>query len=227
MNLPKPARDDLRLERSPRPGPRADTRLWLIRHAEVEARYQGVFGGQIDMELSPRGHEQAVALARYLRSKTLSAIYASPMKRVLQTLQPWVVNGVPRPTIMHDLREVDFGVWTGLTFGQVQDRFGVSAWEWLNQLESAAVPNAECAATLRSRVEPCLRRITHNHPGQEVAIACHGGVIRMMLAILLDMPLPRMGAFQIEYASVTQVRLRPEQTELQLVNFTPWREILP
>jgi hypothetical protein len=49
----------------------------------------------------------------------------------------------------------------------------------------------------------------------------------MILAILLDMPLPRTGAFQIEYASLTQVRLRPEQTELQLVNFTPWRECLP
>jgi broad specificity phosphatase PhoE len=211
----------------PPAAPPADTRLWLIRHAEVEARYQGVFGGQIDMELSPRGHEQAAALARYLHSKTLSAIYASPMKRVQQTLQPWVVNGVPRPTIMPDLREVDFGVWTGLTFGQVQDRYGVSAWEWLNQLERAAVPQAECAAAFRSRVEPCLRQIIRRHPGQEVAIACHGGVIRMLLAILLDMPLPRTGAFQIEYASVTQVRLRPEQTELQLVNFTPWREILP
>jgi broad specificity phosphatase PhoE len=204
-----------------------DTRLWLIRHAEVDARYQGVFGGQIDMGLSPRGHEQAAALARYLRCKTVSAIYASPMKRVQETLRPWVVNGVPRPTIVPGLREVDFGVWTGLTFGQVQDQFGVSAWEWLNQLERGTVPNAECAATFRSRVEPCLRQIIRKHPGQEVAIACHGGVIRMILAILLDMPLPRTGAFQVEYASVTQVRLRPEQTELQLVNFTPWRECLP
>jgi broad specificity phosphatase PhoE len=212
---------------SPRPAPPSHTRLWLIRHAEVESSYQGVFGGQIDMGLSPRGHEQAAALASYLRSKPISAIYASPMKRVQQTLQPWVVNGVPRPTIVPDLREVDFGIWTGLTFGQVQAQFGVSAWEWLDQLESAAIPNAECAATFRARLEPCLRQIIQAHPGQQVAIACHGGVIRMLLAILLDMPLSRTGAFQVEYASLTQVRLRPEQTELQLLNFTPWREILP
>jgi broad specificity phosphatase PhoE len=212
---------------SPPPLPRADTRLWLIRHAEVEARYQGVFGGQIDMDLSPRGHEQAAALARYLRSKTISAIYASPMKRVQQTLQPWVVNGVPRPTVVPDLREVDFGVWTGLTFGQVQDQFGVSAWAWLGQLECAAVPKAECAATFRARIEPCLREIIRRHPGQEVAIVCHGGVIRMLLAILLQVPLSRTGVFQVEYASLTQIRLRPEQMELQLVNFTPWREMAP
>ena len=48
-----------------------------------------------------------------------------------------------------------------------------------------------------------------------------------MLAILLEMPLSRTGAFQVEYASFTKVRLRPEQTEVQLLNFTPWREIAP
>jgi hypothetical protein len=30
-----------------------------------------------------------------------------------------------------------------------------------------------------------------------------------------------------EYAGLTQVALRPEQTELQLLNFTPWREFVP
>jgi broad specificity phosphatase PhoE len=200
------------------------TTLSLIRHAEVEARYHGIFGGQIDMELSPRGHEQAAALAKYLHRIPVTAIYASPMKRVRQTLQPWVVNGIPKPVILPDLREVGFGDWTGLSYAEVQSRFGVSAWQWLHQLEATAIPNAESSRTFRERVEPCLRQIIRDHPGQEVAIVCHGGVIRMMLAILLEQPLPRMGAFQIEYASVTRVRLRPEQTELQLVNFTPWRD---
>ena len=31
------------------------TRLYLLRHGEVEARYHRIFGGRIDMELSPRG----------------------------------------------------------------------------------------------------------------------------------------------------------------------------
>ena len=37
---------------------------WLIRHAEVETRYQKTFGGRIDMNLSPRGREQAEILAK-------------------------------------------------------------------------------------------------------------------------------------------------------------------
>jgi broad specificity phosphatase PhoE len=202
------------------------TRLLLIRHAEVEARYQGVFGGRIDMELSPRGHQQAAALAKYLHSRPLSAIYASPMKRVQQTLAPLLVNGTPKPVILQDLREVDFGDWTGLAWEEVQARFGISAFAWLEQLECDGIANAESAETLQERVEPCLRQILADHSGQQVAVVCHGGIIRMLLGILLRWPLARMGAFEIEYASLTQVVVHPHKAELQLLNFTPWREII-
>ena len=209
----------------PRPAAPTPTRLLLIRHAEVEARYQGVFGGRIDMELSPRGHEQAAILARYLHAKPLCAIYASPMKRVEQTLAPLLRNGAPTPVILPDLREVDFGDWTGLNWDQVQEKFAVSAFTWLDQLECGGIANAECGETFRDRVEPCLDRILADHRGQLVAIFCHGGIIRMLLSILLRWPLSSMAMFEIEYASLTQVALLPPKTRLQLLNFAPWREM--
>ena len=205
--------------------PQLPTCLWLIRHAEVEAGYHGRFGGRVDMELSLRGHDQAAALATHLRERTFDAIYASPMKRVQQTLAPLLVNGAPKPTICPELREVDVGDWTGLTWDEVYVKFGVRAFEWLDQLERAAIPNAECAETLRARLEPRLRQIIADHPGQQVAIFCHGGVIRMLLAILLDLSLSKMAAFEIEYASVTQVALLPHRPQVQLLNFAPWREV--
>jgi broad specificity phosphatase PhoE len=69
-----------------------------------------------------------------------------------------------------------------------------------------------------------VERILREHPGQRAAIACHGGTIRMILSILLDLPLSRMAAFEIEYASVTEVHHSPHKTEVLLLNFTPWRD---
>ena len=201
------------------------TVLSFIRHAEVEAKYHSVFGGRIDMELSPRGHEQAAALAKYLHQKPVDAVYASPMKRVQQTLAPLLLNGIPQPIILADLREVDFGDWTGLTWDEVEAKFRVSPFEWLDQLEGATIPNAESAEAFRARVAPCLRQMIQNHPGQQVAVVCHGGVIRMALAILLELPFSKIAAFEIQYASLTQVVLLPHRPRLQLLNFTPWREI--
>src|SRR5579885_2502466 len=99
----------------------AATSLFLLRHAEVEVRYHRVFGGRIDMELSPRGHEQAATLARHLKHKSFAAIYASPMKRVQQTLAPILANRPSAPVLMAGLREVDFGDWTGLGWEQVKE----------------------------------------------------------------------------------------------------------
>jgi broad specificity phosphatase PhoE len=202
------------------------TRLLLIRHGEVEARYQGIFGGRIDMNLSPRGKRQAKILADYLRGKTIDTIYASPMKRVQQTLAPTLKNTGLAQTIFPGLREVDFGDWTGLNWETVRDKFNFAVHEWLDQLEKPGSPNGESGQMFRARVEPCLREIVEKHRGQNVAIFCHGGVIRMLLAILIDVPLPKTNAFEVEYASITQVALHPHMAEIELLNFTPWRDLV-
>ncbi len=201
------------------------TRLWLIRHAEVEAAYQGVFGGRIDMNLSPTGQEQAACLAHYLKVHQIDAVYASPMKRVQQTLAPFVASKPAKSFTVPEFREVDFGQWTGLKWAEVHERFGISAFAWLEELEKATIVGAESAQKLRARVEPALRRVIEQHHGRQVALFCHGGVIRSMLSILLHWPLPRLAAFQVEYASVTRVAAWPHAAELQLLNFTPWRDL--
>jgi len=218
--------------KSPRKSPRKKvphppaTRLLLIRHGEVEARYQGIFGGRIDMNLSPRGKRQAKILADYLRVKTIDAVYASPMKRVQQTLAPTLRAHGHQQTIYHDLREIDFGDWTGLDWHTVRDRFDFPVHEWLDRIEHPGAPNGESGKMFRARLEPCLREILKKHPGQNVAVFCHGGVIRALLAILLELPLPKTNSFEVEYASITQVALHPHMAEIELLNFTPWRDLV-
>src|SRR5215471_4225108 len=119
------------------------TRLILIRHGEVEEQYHRIFGGRIDMNLSTRGNEQAGVLARYLQGKTIHAVYASPMKRVQQTLAPYAAARTHSPVVLPDLREVDFGDWTGHNWEQIQTKFGLSAYDWLELLEQDRIPNAE------------------------------------------------------------------------------------
>ena len=125
-----------------------------------------------------------------------------------------------------DLREIDFGDWTGLNWITVRDKFKFPVHEWLRQIEHPGAPNGENGEKFRARIEPCLREIVQKHSGQNVAVFCHGGVIRMLLAILLDLPLPKTNSFEVEYASITQVALHPHMAEVELLNFTPWRDLV-
>jgi broad specificity phosphatase PhoE len=208
-----------------KPQPAQPTRLLLVRHAEVERSYHKIFGGRIDMNLSPRGRAQARRLAKFLRTRRIDAVYASPMKRVQQTLAPFLKNGAPPPTILRGLREVDFGDWTGLNWELVCEKFNLLTHEWLDHIERGVAPNGESGQELRARIEPCLRKIIKRHPGQNTAIFCHGGVARVILSILLEIPLRKTNIFEVEYASVTQIALRPKHTEIELLNFTPWRDL--
>jgi len=201
------------------------TRLYLLRHAEVEERYHRIFGGRIDMDLSPLGRKQARALAGYLRPAVFDAIYASPMKRAQQTLEPILEGRQIAPVTLPGLREVDFGDWTGLSWEGVHAKFGVSAFDWLKQMDEAGFPGGDSASSFRARVEPCLRQILQECPGRTVAVVCHGGVIRMLLAVLLDLAVPLTAKFEVDYASVTRVDYREVQTEMQFLNLTPWRDL--
>ena len=200
------------------------TRLYLIRHGEVEKAYHRVFGGRIDMELSPLGHEQVKALARFLGAAPPDVLYASPMMRVRQTLAPLAEETGLKPVLMEGLREVDFGTWTGLSWDEVQQKHGVSAFSWLHQLEDGTIERAETVKEFRRRVESSLDQILAEAAGKTIAVICHGGVIRMLLSILLDLPFRKMSIFEIEYASVTKIHHRPSKREIEFLNLTPWRD---
>jgi broad specificity phosphatase PhoE len=127
--------------------PPTPARLWLVRHGEVETRYHKTFGGRIDMNLSPRGHEQAVRLAGFLRGKKFDAVYASPMKRVQQTLAPFLSNGAPAQTIVPALREINFGDWTGLNWEVVCRQFNLDPHEWLDHPTAKTARNSAPASS--------------------------------------------------------------------------------
>lgn len=207
------------------------TTLYLIRHGEVETRYHRIFGGsRIDMELSDFGRQQAGRLANWLARIPLDAVYASPMRRVQLTWEPSRRFFPSDPVILPGLREIDFGDWTGLGWNDVESQFGMSAYDWLHHLEEDRVAGAESLGAFQERLASSLTQILEEQAGRTVAVFCHGGVIRGLLSRLLQQPLRWFEHVEVDYASVTWLdvgilkagRLR---NEIQLLNFTPWRDL--
>lgn len=206
------------------------TSLYFIRHAEVEETYHRVFGGRIDMGLSDRGHQQAAALAGWLRNRTFDTVYTSPMQRVQLTLAPFREHHANEPVVLDGLREVDFGAWTGFGWNAVEEKFGMSAFDWLEHMEEGRIHEAEPIDAFRQRVAQSIHFVLEKSRGKTVAIFAHGGVIRMALSVLLGLPMRKFEHFDIDYASVSwvdvgEVKAGRPRTEIQLLNFTPWRDL--
>lgn len=89
-------------------------KLYLIRHAESLGNKKGIhMGSDVDLELSEKGKEQAVNLAKFFKNKKINAIYSSDLKRAFGTAETLGESlNVP---IKKDknLRELKIGSWAG------------------------------------------------------------------------------------------------------------------
>ncbi len=174
------------------------------------------------MELSPQGHEQAQRLAKFLNGRTFDHVYRSPMVRVRQTAKPLLDMLGQDAEVIDDLREVDFGVWTGHKWHEIQGKFGLDAEDWLVHLENGDVADAEPMGEYQSRIRGSLDQMMNEGAGQDVLVLCHGGVIRMLLSLLLDEPFSRMDRYEVDFASLTVIEHRSNRAEIKLHNFAPW-----
>ena len=209
----------------------APIQLHLIRHGEVETSAHRVFGGsRIDSRLSDEGARQAARLADYLRRVNYDKVYISPMRRAQLTAEPLLAGRGLQPGTLEGLREVDFGNWTGLRWEEVKEKHGLSAFQWLQQLSGPGFLDGEHENDVRGRVQASLDTILADSAGKTVAVVCHGGIVRMALSILTGLPLRSLEIIEVDYASVTWVsvgeaRETTVRNEIQLLNFTPWRDL--
>src|SRR5260221_11463680 len=96
------------------------TRLWFMRHGEVEAPYVGTFVGRTEVNLSPLGRHQAEAIAPYLEDAPVDAIVSSPRKGALDTRAPLARARGVILTECNGFTEMEYGEWESLVWHEIE-----------------------------------------------------------------------------------------------------------
>ena len=99
------------------------TRLYLIRHGQVAGFETPRFNGHTDVDLSPLGREQLEAVAEDLREVELDAVYSSDLQRARYGGEALVSTRGLELRIAPEFREMNFGIWEGLSFDEVEERY--------------------------------------------------------------------------------------------------------
>ena len=189
--------------------------ILLVRHALVDACGSFLAGRLRGVHLNEQGRQQAAALGHRLSNIELAAIYTSPLERARETAAALARNRVP-VFVASDLNEVDFGEWTGLSFGELNRR---KEWIAFNQSRSTApIPGGEWMVDVQSRACRALKEIHEAHPTDHVAIISHADVLRALVAKLIETPLDRIDQFTIDPASVSVLRSSWRGFELTRLN---------
>ena len=163
----------------------ATTRLYLVRHGATQLTAEDRFSGAVGVELSDEGRWQASRLGERLRPEGITALYASPLSRTLDTARIIADScGVAIET-RDGLREISHGRWEGLTRRQVEERFPEEYAAWEEDPLTFAPERGESGVAVLARVLPVIREIVTRHVGERVLVVSHKATIRLALSSLL------------------------------------------
>jgi alpha-ribazole phosphatase len=172
------------------------TRIHLIRHGQVAGHDQPRYNGQTDVALTDLGIEQYHRLKERLADTRISACYTSDLSRCVIGADIICARFGIQPVRRSRLRELNIGIWEGLTWEEITQRWPDEWQARLADLVNYRVPEGENLLDLEARVMPVLAEIVEQHQGQEVLVVGHGGVNRIILLNAIGAPLA--GMFNIE-----------------------------
>ncbi|MDO8391945.1 MAG: histidine phosphatase family protein [Actinomycetota bacterium] len=171
----------------------------LIRHGLPVRRE--LSEGIADPELAPAGHQQAKHLAEYLASEPIDAIYSSPLRRAHQTAIPLATRKGLAIMTVDDVAESDRN---SSEYVPIEELKATNDPRWQAMVSGEYSFGEESLPEFQSRVVAAVEGLIATHPGDRIAVTCHGGVINMYLCHVLGIE-PRQSLFYPNYTSIHRV----------------------
>lgn len=191
------------------------TRIYLVRHGETTWNAEGRWQGTLDIPLGEVGHQQAQALAKHLKDRPIAAIYSSDLSRARDTAE--LLSRAKGLEIQTDarLRELDFGVFQGLTHDEIRAKYPEEERELFVDYLDFVLPEGESRRTVQARVYEMWQEVVRRHPNSEVVVMSHGGPVRLLLLKLFDDQVERMLKVPLPNVSVTTITAEGDKLELE------------
>lgn len=179
------------------------TTIDLLRHGEPVggAKYRG----RIDDPLSARGwSEMWTAVGDH---RPWDGVVSSPLSRCSAFAQALGTrHGLPVAAELR-FREISFGDWEGRTAEELMRSDPDILLRFWRDPIAHPPPGAESLSSFRERVLAAWSQLIARHQGKHLLLVCHGGVIRMIVSQVLEMPTNRMFRLVVPTASMTRIRV--------------------
>ena len=121
-------------------------------------------------------------------------------------------------------REVDHGLWEGLTHKEVVERHGEQARQRFGNFWDSRAHGGESGANLWMRVESAWEDLLRRYAGGRILVVTHGTPIRLLLCSFTGVPFEQHWKFRIDLGGVTALDVYPSATILRSVNEVPHLE---
>ena len=185
-----------------------ETSIELLRHGEPVGgrRYRG----QVDDELSERGWEQM--WGSVANHPGWQQIVSSPLQRCHAFAR--ALGDQRRLPVYTEPRfvEVGFGEWEGRTPAELEQLIPGQVGRFHRDPVRYRPPGAEPLEAFTARVQAGFDDLLQAYAGQSVLVVAHAGVIRAIIAQVLEIPPVAMYRINVANAGVTCIRTDAERS---------------
>ncbi len=194
---------------------RMETIIDFIRHGEPEGG-QRFRGHSIDDPLSEKGWGQMRSAVE--NSCPWTQVVSSPLIRCHAFARE--LNQQHHIPVQVDdrLKEVGFGDWEGFSHAEIQARDLSRHQAFYADPVSNRPPGAEPLDVFFTRISGALETIVTDFVGQHVLVVAHAGVIRAIMAHVLDIPAVAVYRIQVINAGLSRVRYESGRFQLIFLN---------
>ncbi|WP_319445813.1 MULTISPECIES: histidine phosphatase family protein [unclassified Mycobacterium] len=188
-----------------------DITITFVRHGESEGNASGFIDTTVPgPSLTPKGEQQAKAVAQTLSGAKHDGIYASTMIRTQQTAQP-LADELHQPiVVLPGLREIEAGDFEGQAEQSAVDGYLEPLKQWLAGDRSARIPGSVDGNEFDARFDEAVAAIYASGEQQPVVYS-HGAAISMWTMMNVRNPRPDLVAAQpLPNTGIVVVRGNPE-----------------
>ena len=197
------------------------TTVYLIRHGATEGSSLKRYKGSLNVPLSEEGERQVEATSLLLRDIPLKAVYTSTLQRAIKSAEVIASHHNLAPTPIHGLRERGFGVWEGISYDEIREKYPSEFEAWADNPLRFSPMGGESTLEVKGRVIQALAEILSGHNGDAIAIVAHGGVNRIMLCEFLGIPLENIFRIEQDFACLNIIELWESGPVVKLLNGRP------
>jgi 2,3-bisphosphoglycerate-dependent phosphoglycerate mutase len=181
------------------------TRIVAIRHGQTAWNVDARIQGQLDVGLNETGRWQAQRLAQALADERLDAVYSSDLGRAWQTAQALAAAAGVALHADVRLRERGFGVFEGLTFSEIEQRFAPQAQRWRSRDADFGPDGGETLAGFVERAVDAVASIAVRHRGHHIAVVTHGGVLDALYRAASRIPIDAPRTWKVGNARINRL----------------------
>ncbi|ALT78485.1 histidine phosphatase family protein [Paucibacter sp. KCTC 42545] len=188
----------------------SSTLVLAVRHGETAWNRAARIQGQLDIPLNEQGLAQAQCLAQALQDEAVDVIYSSDLLRARQTAQA-VASLKGLPLILDArLRERAFGVFEGLTWNEIAQRWPAQSEAWRKREPDFGAEGGETLSDFYQRSVAAMTALAAAHPGQTILVLSHGGVLDCLHRASRRLSLAAPRSWKLGNAAINRLLYSPE-----------------